>query len=325
MPLLESSYRPRRAYLRSAHLSTITPALLRSVPQVSFTREVLEIDDGDFLDLDWYRVGQRGQRLVIVLHGLEGAADRPYVKGTCKHFAAEGWDTLALNQRTCGGRMNRLLRAYHMGTTDDLARVVQHVIKQGYTEIGLVGFSMGGNHVVKYLGENGDQVPEAVIGGVAYSVPCHIESANVEIDKWHNRLYLKRFLIGLNEKIKQKAARFPGEVDASGPMPKSFQEFDDRYTGPLHGFTGALDYWTKCSSKQFIPTITKPCLMVNAQNDTFLSAACYPREEAAASANFYLEIPAYGGHVGFGSGMGQVYWSEKRALNFLTDMLESRS
>lgn len=316
MPIISSTYQPTRRWLRNAHVSSISPAILRTVKGVDYRRETIELNDGDFLDLDWFCPSEnQPKKLVLVLHGLEGAADRPYVKGVCRYFGERGWDALALNQRTCGGRMNRLLRGYHMGSTDDAAAAIRHAIGKGYTQIGLVGFSMGGNHVMKYLGEMNDQTPKEVIGGVAISVPCHIVSANVELIKLKNRLYLSRFLMGLNEKMRQKALQFPGEVDVTGPLPKNFAEFDERFTAPLHGFAGAVDYWTKCSSRQFIPGIQRPTLLINSLNDTFLSEECFPREEAEEMDHFFLEMPQYGGHCGYGS--GRDYWSEVRSFEFL--------
>lgn len=320
MPIINSTYQPTRRWLRNAHVSSITPAILRTVKGVDYNREVLELDDGDFLDLDWFCPDGDNGKLVLVLHGLEGAADRPYVRGICRYFGERGWHALALNQRTCGGRMNRLLRGYHMGATDDVARVINYAISKGYQQVGIVGFSMGGNHVMKYLGETGTATPSEVIGGVAISVPCHIVSANVELVKLKNRLYLSRFLLGLNDKMRQKARKFPDQVDVSGRMPRNFAEFDERFTAPLHGFDGAIDYWTKCSSRQFIPGIVKPTLLINSLNDTFLSDQCFPREEATEMDHFFLEMPKYGGHCGYGS--GREYWSEKRAFEFLAGLVE---
>lgn len=322
MPIVSSTYQPGRFWLKFGHVNTIVPALFRNVSNVEYEREVLEIDDGDFLDLDWVKTEHAGKRpLLIALHGLEGDTTRPYIKGVCRHFFEQGWDALALNQRTCGGRMNRLPRAYHMGVTDDLHRVVEYASKQGYEKIGLVGFSMGGNHVMKYLGEYGEGVSEAIIGGVAFSVPCHIASSSVKIDQWYNQLYVKRFLKGLMAKIEAKHLQWPDRFDVSLPKPKTFHEFDDRYTGPLHGFSGAADYYEKCSSRQFIPSIKRPCLLVNAQDDSFLSEQCFPREEASSMDQFYLEMPKHGGHVGFGGSSQDSYWSERRAFEFLNGCL----
>ncbi|MEM7571827.1 MAG: alpha/beta fold hydrolase [Bacteroidota bacterium] len=326
MPLIRSSYRPSRWWQRFPHLSTITPALLRKVRMAPYERKTLELDDGDFLDLDWLKTETDSERLVIILHGLEGAADRPYIRGMARQFVAHGWDALCTNHRGCSGRMNRLLRMYHMGASDDVARLVQHAIAEGYQRIGIVGFSLGGNLTLKYLGETAKELPTQVIGGVAFSVPCHIASANVEIDKPKNRLYLRRFLKSLNEKVRLKHQLFPEQMPIpSGKTgdrwPHNFQTFDDRFTGPMHGFRDAADYWEQSSSRQFVPRIEVPTLLVNASNDSFLSEQCYPREEAASMNNFWLEIPDYGGHVGFGGQIGQPYWSEQRALDFLTDCL----
>lgn len=323
LPLIESQYRPTRPWYRNAHLNTIAPALLRRVNQIAYRREVLELDDGDFLDLDWLDPPRPTNRLVIVLHGLEGSADRPYVRGMCRRFNLAGYAALGLNQRTCGGRPNRLLRAYHLGVTDDLHRVVRHANDQGYDRIALVGFSMGGNQLLKYFGEFGSYLPAAVRVGVAFSVPCHLVSANVEIDKPRNRLYLNRFLRSLNQKIEDKRRQWPDHFGPCDPIPRNFYEFDDRYTGPLHGFTGAHDYWTRSSARQFIGKIKRPCLLVNALDDTFLSTQCYPRDEARSMPNFYLETPRFGGHVGFaGPSLRRgSYWSEERALAFVEQHL----
>lgn len=330
MPLLKSTYTPSSWWQSNPHLSTIIPAVLRRLPQVGdsrhsgvdYSRETLELDDGDFLDLDWLKAEQPTKRLVIVLHGLEGSAQSLYAQGMARYFAAHGWDALVTNHRGCSGRMNRLLRMYHMGATDDVGRLVAHGIDLGYTRIGIVGFSLGGNLCLKYLGEQGDQVPDEVKGGVAFSVPCHIASANRVIDQLHNRLYLRRFLRSLNAKVKQKHRDFPDQIELPNgrpgdQWPRSFAEFDDRYTGPIHGFSGASEYWETCSSRQFIPDIRVPTLLVNAQNDTFLSDQCYPIDEAESHDLFWLDIPDKGGHVGFGGKRGEPYWSEIRALGFL--------
>lgn len=319
MPLIESNYRPNRIWWRSRHINTITPALLRSVKGVVYQREVLELEDGDFLDLDWLKSDQPSKKLVFVCHGLEGAADRPYVKGACKYFHARGWDALALNHRTCGGRMNRLPRAYHMGVTDDLQSAILHAVKQGYEKITMVGYSMGGNQILKYLGEYGDDIPYEVKSGVVFSVPCHLRSANVEIDKLHNRAYLLRFLQTLVQKLGEKRKSWPDIIAPALPIPRNFREFDDRYTAPLHGFANALDYWDKSSALQFIPHINRPCLLVNAQDDTFLSKECFPYDMAEEMDNFFLETPRYGGHVGFSGPIGEdAYWPDQRAYEFAT-------
>lgn len=318
MPIVNSSYQTSRSWFKNAHINTITPALLRKVEGVNYQREVLELDDGDFLDLDWFLPSPSSDQLLIACHGLEGGADRPYIRGVCKLFGANGWHALAINQRTCGGKMNRLPRAYNMGVTDDLHRCILLGVQKGYRKIALVGYSMGGNQILKYLGEYGAKIPKQVVAGVAFSVPCHIPSANIRIGKWYNWLYVKRFMTSLNQKMKLKYEAWPDIVNSPYPLPKNLLQFDERFTGPIHGYSGAEDYYKKCSSRQFIPNIDRPCLLVNAQDDTFLSTACYPIEEANNMPNFFLEMPKYGGHVGFaGTLKDGEYWSDQRAFEFV--------
>ncbi|MEO0787367.1 MAG: alpha/beta fold hydrolase [Bacteroidota bacterium] len=321
MPIARSTYRPNRWWQRHKHLSTMVPAVLRRLEPVVYSRTTLELDDGDFLDLDWVKSKSETDRLLIALHGLEGSSVSYYAQGVGKHFSEAGWDVLVTNHRGCSGRINRLLRMYHMGATDDVGRLVKHGVELGYKKIGIVGFSLGGNLCLKYLGEEGHRVPAEVVGGVAFSVPCHIASANRKIDKPHNRIYLLRFLRSLNNKVRLKHRDYPDRIalptgQNGDKWPSSFAEFDDRFTGPIHGFAGAEDYWEKSSSRQFIPGIKVPALLVNAQNDTFLSQECFPFDEARAMENFWLETPEKGGHVGFGGPKGEAYWSEQRALQF---------
>lgn len=316
MPLLRNSrYRPPLLF-RNPHFNTVYPALFRQVNSVHYERERLETPDGDFLDLDWSRAGSR--RLLIALHGLEGAADRPYIRGLVRLFNRHRWDALGFNFRGCSGEPNRLLRSYHMGETSDLDWVIGRILElDRYDTIVVAGFSLGGNVALKYAGERGDRLPRQVRRIIAFSVPCHIASANVEIDRWHNRLYLRRFLRSLRAKMEEKAKLFPGKVDLSGPRPHNFRTFDDRFTAPLHGFRDAEDYWAQCSSLQFLSNLSVPTLLLSARDDTFLSEQCYPAELADRHPFFYLEAPRYGGHVGFVTGDPEgVFWSEKRALDF---------
>lgn len=321
MPIISSSnYKPYFPF-RNAHLNTIFPALLRNVKGINYQRERIETPDNDFLDLDWSQKGY--DKLVIVLHGLEGNADRPYVRGMIKLFNQQGWDGLGMNFRGCSGEMNRQLASYHMGKTEDLECVVQHILNKFeslYREIALIGFSMGGNVILKYLGEQGVKMNPIIKKAVVYSVPCHIESANTEIHKKQNALYLKRFMNKLNEKTAIKAKLFPETIQFDQKnKPKDFYLFDKLYTAPINGFKSNVDYWQRASSFQFLKNISIPTLMINAADDTFLSEACYPKELAEKHPFLFLEIPKYGGHVGFVTfGKNGVFWSEKRALEFIS-------
>jgi len=314
MPVISSCFHPPR-FLRNGHAQTIVPVLLPRRVRLSMQRERLELADGDFLDLDWARAGR--SRVAILTHGLEGSSTQSYIRGLAAALVAAGWDVLAWNFRGCSGEPNRLLRAYHSGETGDLAAVIARAATD-YQKIALVGFSLGGNVVLKYLGEAPPHPAVAV--GVAISAPIDLAACAGQLDaRWSNRLYLRRFLVSLAGKIEAKARLFPGQFDATGARRvRSFQEFDDRFTGPLHGFRDAADYWTQSSARQFLPRIALPTLLLQPQNDPFLAPGAYPWPEAEASAHVHLEAPASGGHVGFlDLARGLQPWSERRVVEFL--------
>lgn len=316
MPLVpRSSYRSPRSVI-NRHVNTMYPAFFRKVEGVNYERERINTPDHDFLDLDWSIVGS--EKLLIALHGLEGSADRPYIRGMARYFNQRGWDALGLNFRGCSGEPNWQLRSYHIGETGDLRQVIEHALSTGrYRKIGLVGFSLGGNVVLKYLGEEGAR-PAELIGGVAFSVPCDVKSANTEIDRWHNWHYRQRFMDSLNQKMVEKAERFPGQLVLPKKMPRDFQAFDEQFTAPIHGFHSAEHYWTSSGSIRFIPNIDRPALLVNARDDTFLSKRCYPWALAGKHPHFFFESPRRGGHVGFVTrSRDGHYWTEQRAYQFL--------
>lgn len=318
MPLIGKSTYRAPIFLGNGHVQTIFPQLLRRVRTVDYQRERIATPDGDFLDLDWSRIGAR--RLTILSHGLEGNSSRTYIQGMVRALNQEGWDALAWNFRGCSGEPNATLRFYHSGATEDLQTVIEHVLQQrAYTAMALVGFSLGGNMILKYLGECAQRVPSIISGAVVFSVPCDLTAGSVQMARPENALYMKRFLHMLHEKIRAKMITLPGQIHDDGyERIKSFQQFDDRYTAPLHGFKSAADYWQRASSSPLIPFIRVPTLLVNAQNDPFLAGDCYPVREAEANPDFFLEMPASGGHVGFVTfnATGR-YWSEARALAFL--------
>jgi len=279
--------------------------------------EVLATDDNDELHLDWYRQGSR--RLAIISHGLEGHSRRPYVQGLAKALLAEGWDVLAWNFRSCGGVMNHQPRFYHSGATEDLRRVVGHGLAQGYQTVFLSGFSMGGNLTLLYLGEQGERVDSRICGAVAYSVPCDLAGSAGMLALPSRKIYMQRFLKDLRVKMSEKAKKFPDLIDVSDfDTIQNFHQFDDRYTAPLHGFKNAADYWAQCSALGKLKDIKVPALMVNAADDPFLSANCFPESLSVLGAHVRLDAPKWGGHVGFvDRGRDGYYWSERRALAFL--------
>lgn len=319
MPITPSTFRPP-LLLSEGHLQTILPTLLRRVTGVNYRRQRIATPDDDFLDLDWSTIGSN--RLVILQHGLEGNTSRPYILGMVRAFNAAGWDALAWNFRGCSGQLNRQLRFYHSGATDDLHTVIAHAVaQQSYKQIGLVGFSLGGNVTLKYLGEQGGNTFPELVGAVTFSVPCDLAGSAARLAEPANRIYMKRFIDSLRSKVRQKMQAMPGMIEDHGiDRMRTFAEFDDRYTAPLHGFRDAEEYWSRCSSRQFIPCIHLPTLLVNAANDPFLSPSCFPVPEATASNTVTLEAPSSGGHVGF-MGLRRTYWSERRAVSFLGELL----
>lgn len=305
----------RPFWLFNAHLETIWPSLMRRPPRPAYQRERIATADNDFLDLDWIR--QNRDRLVVISHGLEGDSQRAYVAGMANAFNAKGWDVLAWNFRGCSGTINQQPRFTHNGATEDLHAVVTHALTKGcYQTVALVGFSMGGNLSLVYLGREAEQVPEEVRGAVLFSVPCDLEGAADRLAEPANRLYMRRFLRLMGAKVSAQARRFPELFPTDGYRElNSFHEFDARYTAPLHGFADARDYWTQCSSLRYLEAIRKPAWIINALNDPFLSPGCFPQSK---NPRVRLVTPRHGGHCGFTSaGHSGLFWSENMAPELL--------
>lgn len=320
MPLIKGNYTPPGIF-KNADVSTIYSATLRKIEIPIFERERIELSDGDFLDIDWsYTKKRNSDKLVILLHGLAGNASRPYMKGMAKAFNEMKWDALAMNFRGCSDELNRLFRSYHAGASDDLAEVITHVLSlKKYTCISLVGFSLGGNMMLKYLGENRSR-PREIIGAAAVSVPCDLAGSLGAINRMRNFVYSKRFELNLKQHLYARAEKFPDHINKKNISAcKSLRDIDDLYTSRAHGYKNAADYYEKTSSLNFLDGIEIPTLLISATNDTFLSEKCYPREVAKNSDYLYLEIPEYGGHVGFVT-RDEIFYHEKRAVEFIESL-----
>ncbi len=318
MPIIpDSSYRPPFLF-GNGHLQTLYPNFARTLSPDIYRRERITTPDDDFLDLDWARVGS--DRLAILSHGLEGSSHRHYMIGMARTLNHHGWDALAWNYRGCSGEMNRKLRMYHNGSIDDLDAVIAHALSgDNYKMVALVGFSLGGNLTLMYLGSKGGSLDRRVRKAVTLSVPCDVAAGARQLARFKNRIYMRQFLVSLHEKIRQKMQLIPDAITDEGfERIRNFKDFDDRYTAPIHGFKDAEDYWYQCSSSRFLSGVTVPTLIVNALDDPFLADGCYPISQAESSRHVHLEMPRSGGHVGFvqfnpdGS-----YWSENRAVEFL--------
>lgn len=328
MPLVDSTYKAP-LWLPGGHAQTIFPSLFRRVPQVGTTRSFIPTPDGDEILCDTFLAAppRRSGSVVVLSHGLEGNSLRKYMRGMMLRFAQDGWDSVGRNLRGCGGQMNRTVGLYHSGQTDDLHTVIEHCLYLGYERIALVGFSMGANQMLKYLGESADKVPDTVVAAVAFSSPCDLPASASELDKPENAIYMRYFLRTLTKKVRQKHESYPDAYPLDGlDSIRTFAEFDSKYTGPVHGFSSAQDYWEKAACLPFLPAIRTPSLLVNARNDPFLAPSCSPADIAATHPFLYLEMPQNGGHVGFASPLGQggAYWSENRAAEFVMEVCSGR-
>ncbi len=318
MPVITSDYQ-KPFYLPNCHFETIIPALFRKVKGLPYQRERINLQDGDFLDLDWaYR--SRSSSLAIITHGLEGDTMRGYIKGMAKKFYQKGWNALAWNHRGCSGEPNRLKRFYHSGSTEDLRAVINYALQTGkYAQIALIGFSLGGNMTLKYLGEEAEKAPKEIQKAVVFSVPLHLSSCSASLSEPKNWIYAQRFKKELAHKVKRKAAIMPNDISAEYLANiRTLKDFDNYYTAPLHGFEDAEDYYSKSSSIHYVDKIKRPTLIVNAQNDPFLAPACFPFEIFKKLNHVYFEAPDTGGHCGFtAKSKDGFYWSETRAWDFV--------
>jgi predicted alpha/beta-fold hydrolase len=314
---LNSSY-ASPAWLPGGHLQTIY-ASLRPPRQVPLTRERWDTPDGDFIDVD-FAGPPDAARLVYLFHGLEGGSDSHYARAFCAHAVRAGLRVAMPHWRGCSGEMNRLARAYHSGDSAEVDWILRKPIDSARERYAL-GVSLGGNVLLKWLGERGDQARVLVQRAAAVSAPIDVGAAGRALDRGLNRLlYTRMFLSTLKPKSLKKLEAFPGAFDAGRTArARTFREFDDVVTAPLHGFRDADHYWSVASSARYLNAIRVPTLVLNARNDPFL-----PEHELLAatrnpSPSLLLEFPRTGGHVGFLSGPfpGRHDWLPRRLLDFL--------
>lgn len=315
MPILaKDDYKPS-FLLRNGHVNSMYTFFRRKPLKPKFSRQTITTPDDDFLDLDTLISGN--SKCLFLCHGLEGSTDSQYILGLSKWASEVGWDVIALNYRGCSGRVNKSLISYHSGFTSDLNHVL-HYFKDNYDRISVVGFSLGGNILLKYLGENPDQLPDNLDKAVAISTPVDPSSASRQLKKLSNKPYSRNFLNSLFGKIRQKHKLYPNDIDLSLiPKIKEIWDYDEYYTAQIHGFQGAEDYYAKCNSKQFLKDISIDTLLINALDDPFLPKECYPYDEAKDHKNLFFLACRYGGHVGFFSNKTKPFWHEKKILSFL--------
>jgi len=234
MPILASSYANPPFFYLNGHFETILPSIWRKVEGVNYEREKIDTPDGDFLNLDWSKVG--GTHLLLVSHGLEGDSQRHYARGLVKLFNQKGIDVLVWNNRSCGGEINNQPILYHHGSTYDLDTVIKHVLsKTSYAGIFLAGISMGGAQTLNYLGQKGKNLSPLILRAAVYSTPVHLPSSAATLRRASNTFYARKFMGKLKKKMEAKGKQFPGLVDLDRlPQVRSFDDFDTHYTAKLH-------------------------------------------------------------------------------------------
>ena len=318
MPIRSSSYTKPPFHYLNGHFETILPSIWRRIEGVSYEREKIGTPDGDFLNLDWSKVG--GERLLIVSHGLEGDSQRHYARALVKLFNQQGIDVLVWNNRSCGGELNLQPVLYHHGSSQDLDTVIQHVLSSTrYAELYLAGISMGGAQTLNYLGKKGEDLPIILKKAAVYSTPVHLPSSAATLRRTANRFYQQKFLGKLKKKMEAKGKQYPGLIDLERlPLVRDFDEFDTQYTAKLHGFAHAADFYEQASPHTRLNGIRVPTLILNALNDPLLGQECYPVAFAQGSTEIFLEMPKRGGHTGFTIPGSEFNYAEYRLLEFLT-------
>lgn len=329
-----SGYEPKefRAawWLRGAHLQTVGGKLLRPRVALPLERERLETPDGDFLDLDFTLRPRLDAPIVLVLHGLEGSARRRYTMLTYRELLARGLHAVGMNFRSCSGEPNRLPRFYHSGETGDLEYVLG-VLGERYpgVAIGVVGYSLGGNVLLRYLGERGEAAGARVRAAVAVSVPFDLTAGGETLERGiMGRVYTEYFLRSLRRKVEAKEAILAGVCDVEAVRrARTLREFDDAITAPLHGFADAADYYRRASSAAVLDAIRVPTLLLQSEDDPFLPARHLPRDAVRRNPALIAAFTKRGGHVGFVSGAlpwRPRFWAEAEAARFLQYRLLGR-
>lgn len=325
----QTSFKPAW-WLRNSHLQTLWPALFRCSPRLTGIRERLQTSDGDFVDLDW--CGEAPGPIVILLHGLSGSSRSGYIEGMQVALFKHGFRSVALNFRGCSGQANHTARCYHSGDTEDLDYLYLQ-LRQRYpqTPLAAVGYSLGGNVLLKWLGERGRTVD--LFAGAAVSVPLLLNLCAERMDRGFSKLYRNQLLRELKRYLKCKHAhlRDRGNIEEADKLARlgdlsvirSFWEYDDRVVAGLYPFRDVHDYYEKASSRQYLKSIHTPTLIIHSRDDPFMTPAVIPTEDELSSA-VHFEITSGGGHVGFISGYfpGRPrYWLERRIPSFLEEQL----
>jgi uncharacterized protein len=323
--IIQSQFTPASG-LRNTHLQTLLPTFIRNNLKLEGIKETLELDDGDFLDLVWTEKPDRNKPIVIVFHGLEGSINSPYVMGVMLAIKNQGWSGLLMHFRGCSEKYNRLPRTYHSGETGD-AKYLLSWLKKHYPEspLAAVGFSLGGNMLLKLQAELGESSPFKAT--VSVCAPMLLSDCADRLNMGFSKIYQAYLLRHLKTKVRVNAVRHNYKnlinfnVNNINQL-KTFWQFDDLVTAPLHGFSGVDDYYAHSSARQYLNKIKTPGLILQALDDPFMTAAVIPRESELSSST-QLELSEHGGHVGFigGTLLKPEFWLEKRIPEYLSEFI----
>jgi len=310
-------------WLAGPHLQTLAGKFWRAAPSEILSTERIETPDGDFLDMDWMPETDPAAPLVLLLHGLEGHTRRGYMVQTCLALADRGLRAVGLNFRGCSGEVNRAPRFYHSGETEDVDFVCALLRARFPTRpIMVIGFSLGGNILLKYLGEQGTKNTAGLCAAVAISVPYDLFAGAEALERRGlTKVYAGYFLRSLLAKVRAKEAILANILDLDAVRASAtLRDFDDAATAKLHGFANADDYYRKCSSNRFLQSIRVPTLLLHSLDDPFLPASALPISAIEANRFLTLVLTEGGGHVGFvegGAPWNPTFWMEEQSASFL--------
>jgi uncharacterized protein len=330
--IIDSQFRPA-GWLRNGHAQTIYPSLpWAGAPWPELRRKDLELPDGDLTVVDWLTDSddtEPDSPTLIVLHGLEGSAESSYARMLLQTAAERGWRAAVLHFRDCGDYRNRLPRRYHAGETNDIRFFLERLRTEGHEgPMMAAGYSLGGNVLLKYLGENGVSTP--LDAAAAVSVPLNLHESAEALSRGFSKIYQRHLLKRMKNAVSRKFDRYTAAFDWKRAMdPSTFAEFDDAVTAPLHGFSGKDEYYDRCSSISFLKDIQRPTLIINSLDDPFMTKDILPREDQLSDC-VTLEVSDHGGHVGFIDGglpWRPQYYLPTRITDFLalqiTDLHET--
>lgn len=318
MPYINNSSYEADFIFHNGHISTIYAGIIRKLDAPDYKRKRFLLSDGDFLLLDY--ILQDPKKAIILCHGLEGDSRKNYNNACANYFIEKGYSVFAWNNRSCGGEMNLLPKLYHHASIEDLESVINHVLDEHFDEIFLVGFSLGGDQIMNYLGRR--KIAHNVKAAVAISAPFQLKSSAQKIQGGISKIYLSRFIRKIRAKIQYKAQQFPNLIsqDVSKNI-KSFEDVIDRFIVPVHGeYSNLEDYYLKASPAYSVDGIEIPILVINAWDDPILGTEDHPTAMAEQHNYLFLETPHHGGHCAFPLKISQHPYSVVRAFEFFEEM-----